>query len=123
VRYRSDDDMSDDEMFIKRTLRLMGSHQNCLYATVLLSCKYYDKNDASPVQSGFGWTMEKLQNSGEGYRMFRMDASLFYMLHHLLVSDYGLESSIHIDSIESLAIFLLSCGQCNILEICLFSLV
>jgi hypothetical protein len=57
--------MSDDEMFIKRTLRLMGSHQNCLYAIVLLSCKYYGKNDArSPVQSGFGWTMEKLQNPG-----------------------------------------------------------
>jgi hypothetical protein len=52
-----------------------------------------------------------------------MDASLFYMLHDLLVSDYGLESSIHIDSIELLAIFLLAYGQCNIPEICLFSLV
>jgi hypothetical protein len=108
--------MSDDELFIKRTLGLMRSHQTNLYATALLSCKYFmkycDKNDArSPSQSGFGWTMEKLQNPGECYRMFRMDASLFYMLHDLLVSDYGLQSSIHMNSIESLAIFLLACGQ------------
>lgn len=43
--------------------------------------------------------------------MFRMDPQLFYQLHDLLASSYGLESSVHINSMESLAMFLLVCGQ------------
>lgn len=40
-----------------------------------------------------------------------MNASLFYMLLDLLVSKYGLQSSINMSSMESLAIFLLVCGH------------
>src|SRR6266498_1229749 len=40
-----------------------------------------------------------------------MHASLFYSLHDLLVSTYGLKSSIHMNSMESLAIFLATCGH------------
>ena len=40
-----------------------------------------------------------------------MNAHLFYMLHDLLVDKYGLQSSIHMSSMESVAIFLLVCGQ------------
>ena len=40
-----------------------------------------------------------------------MEAQLFYQLHDLLVSNYGLQSSLHINSIESLAMFLISCGH------------
>jgi hypothetical protein len=35
-----------------------------------------------------------------------MNTSLFYSLHDLLESSYGLKSSIHMSSMESLAIFL-----------------
>src|SRR5688572_30667807 len=40
-----------------------------------------------------------------------MNASLFYKLRDLLVGNYGLQSSLHMSSMESLAIFLLVCGQ------------
>jgi hypothetical protein len=57
---------------------------------------YVDKNDArTPEQSGFGWTMETLKTSGESHKMFKMNAKLFYKLHDLLVSSYGLESTLH----------------------------
>jgi hypothetical protein len=54
---------------------------------------------------------ETLNTPGESHKQFRMNAHLFYMLHDLLVDKYGLKSSIHMSSIESLAIFLLVCGQ------------
>jgi hypothetical protein len=40
-----------------------------------------------------------------------LNAKLFYKLHDLLVSSYGLELSFHMNSIESLAIFLDVCGH------------
>ena len=43
--------------------------------------------------------------------MFRMSATLFYQLHDLLVSKYGLQSSLHMNFIESLAMFLVVCGH------------
>jgi hypothetical protein len=43
--------------------------------------------------------------------MFRMNTSLFDKLHNLLESTYGLESSVHMNSMELLAIFLLVCGH------------
>ena len=67
---------------------------------------YHDKNDPiTPIQSGFSWTVERL-NTGRSPKMFRMDAHMFYRLHDLLVSTYGLRSSLHINSVESLAMFL-----------------
>lgn len=39
---------------------------------------YVDKYEArTPTQSGFGWTLEKLNNPGECHKMFKMNASLF----------------------------------------------
>ncbi|XP_023156697.1 uncharacterized protein [Zea mays] len=43
--------------------------------------------------------------------MFRMNASLFYQLHDILVNEYGLTSSMHMNSMEPLAIFLVTCGH------------
>jgi hypothetical protein len=40
-----------------------------------------------------------------------MEAQLFYQLDDLLVSKYGMRPSLHINSIESLAMFLASCGH------------
>ena len=39
-------------------------------------------------------------------KMFRMSPDIFMSLHDLLVSTYGLTSTIHVSSIESLAMFL-----------------
>ena len=73
---------------------------------------YLDKNEVrTPAQSVFGWTLEELNTPGESHKMFRMNTSLFDKLHNLLVSTYGLESSVHMNSMESLAIFLLVCGH------------
>jgi hypothetical protein len=47
----------------------------------------------------------------QSHNMFRMDASSFHMLHNLLVNKYGLESSLHMNSLEALAIFLVVCGH------------
>jgi hypothetical protein len=115
VMYRSDDETSDDERLTK-TLSLLRSAQNCQFSTALICGKYfmtyYDKNHVrTPFQSGHGWTLKKLNTPGESHKQFRMNAHLFYMLHDLLVDKYGLKSSIHMSSIESLAIFLLVCGQ------------
>jgi hypothetical protein len=40
-----------------------------------------------------------------------MSPRLFYKLHDELVRDFGLTSSIHMSSIESLGLFLVICGQ------------
>lgn len=53
----------------------------------------------------------KAQQLGESHTMFRMNAPLFHKLHNLLVETYGLESYIHMNSLESLAMFLLVCGH------------
>jgi hypothetical protein len=55
--------------------------------------------------------LEKLKTPGESNKMFRMNVKLFNKLHDLLVSTYGLESTGHMNSIESVAIFLLVCGH------------
>jgi len=87
-----------------------------LVACAILAVQYYmtylDKNEArAPSLSGYGWTLEILNTLGESHKMFRMNASLFDKLHNLSVSTYGLESSLHMNSMESLAMFLLVCGH------------
>jgi hypothetical protein len=80
---------------------------------------YVDKNEAITLaQSGFGWTLEMLNTPGQSHNMFRMDASSFYMLHNLLVNKYGLESSLHMNSLEALAIFLVVCGTVHHSVLC-----
>src|SRR6266498_2663250 len=111
-----DDTSSDDEEWTSKTMAMMRSVQNNLFATALVVSKYYltyhDKNDARICgQSGYGWLMETLNTPGESHKMFRMNASLFYSLHELLVSTYGLQSSIHMNSMEALAIFLIAYGH------------
>ena len=110
-----DDSDSNDEWNAK-ALGVIQSAQNNIFGTALLACKYYltylDKNPARvPIQSGYSWTMELLKTPKGSHKMFKMNATLFYKLHHLLVSTYGLESSIHMSFIESLAIFLVVCGH------------
>ena len=112
--HKSDGTSSDDDWTMK-TMSFMRAAQNNLFATALVASKYFmtyhDKNDPiTPIQSGFSWTVERL-NTGRSPKMFRMDAHMFYRLHDLLVSTYGLRSSLHINSVESLAMFLVICGH------------
>jgi hypothetical protein len=73
---------------------------------------YCDKNPSrTSVLSGYAWVLETLKTHGESHRMFRMNERFFIQLHDLLVTQYGLKSSIHMSSLESLAIFLCVCGQ------------
>lgn len=114
--HETDESDSDDDEWTVKTLALLRGAQNIQFMTAMLASKYFltyhDKNEnRTPSQSGFGWTMEKLQTPGQSLKMFRMDTHLFYQLHDLLASSYGLESSVHINSMESLAMFLLVCGQ------------
>jgi hypothetical protein len=73
---------------------------------------YYDKNPLRTyVLNGYAWVLETQKTPGESHMMFRMNERLFIQLHDLLVTDYGLKSSIHMSSLESLAILLCFCGQ------------
>jgi hypothetical protein len=107
------DDSGSDKDWTMKIMALMRTAQNNLFTTALVASKYYmtyhDKNDSIiPRQSSFIWTLERL-NTGRNYRLFRMDSQLFYQLHDLLVSTYGLRSSLHMNSIEFLAMFLFIC--------------
>jgi hypothetical protein len=104
----------EDVMSDVRVMHLMILNQtNICLTTSLLSnyfFTYFDKNEPRTSQLlGFGWVMETLVTSGESHMMFRMDASLFYRLHDILVNEYGLTSSMHMSSMELLAIFLSTC--------------
>lgn len=112
----SDRDGTDSEEDDLRVMQMITNNQNTLvrgacflawdYAT------YIDKNDPRMVTfSGLAWVMEALNTPEECYEMFRMDPSLFYKLHDELVSNFGLTSSIHMSSIESLGLFLVICGH------------
>jgi hypothetical protein len=61
--------------------------------------------------SSMGWLLEILHTPGECHRQLRMSIEIFMNLHDLLVHRYGLESSMHMDTKEMLAIFLYTCGS------------
>jgi hypothetical protein len=112
----SDDESgSNDEEWTRKAIGLARSAQKNTMCTTLVLEKYYftyiDKNETRTTrQSGYAWVRETLSNPRGSHKMFRMDASLFYSLHDLLVSNYGLKSSLHINSMES-PIFLVTCGH------------
>lgn len=56
--------------------------------------------------SGYEWVMATLDNPTACFNMFRMSRELFYMLHNVLSSSYGLKTSKKMSSVEALAMFL-----------------
>ena len=73
---------------------------------------YMNKSTQRTVElSGIDWVMRTLNNSRSCYDMFRMSREMFYRLHDLLVTSYGLKSSCKMSSIEGLAMFLMD-GWC-----------
>lgn len=110
------DSDSDDDNIIGQVIPLLQCAQYSLLCAARFASnyyfKYYDKNEARTAgQTGYGWLMDTLKTPGSSHNMFRMNSSLFYSLHDLLESSYGLKSSIHMSSMESLAIFLVTCGH------------
>jgi hypothetical protein len=110
-----DDELGDNERKIK-ALRVLQSAQNNIICTALLLNKYYltylNKNEPRlPAQTGYAKVLEILQTPNGSHNMFRMQTAVFYSLHDLLERKYGLESTIHMSSIEALAMFLVVCGH------------
>jgi hypothetical protein len=78
----------DSDEWISNTMQVFSLTKNKLIGCAILAVQYYmtylDKNEIkTPAQSGYGWTLEVLNTPGESHKMFRMNASLFDMLHNL----------------------------------------
>lgn len=102
----SERDSSDSEDDLRVLQVIIGNQKNIVTAASLLSwyyASYVDKNEPRATTfSGIAWVMEALNNPKECYNMFRMELALLYNLHDELVRDFGLSSSIHMSSMESL---------------------
>lgn len=73
---------------------------------------FLDKKEAGTLaQSSFWLDFCRAKHSIESHKMFRMNTLLFCKLHNLLVSIYGMERKVHMNSMESLDILLLVCGH------------
>lgn len=71
------------------------------------STRYLNKSDYRvPQQTGIEWVQECLAAPRYFYKMFRMTVEVFWSLHDLLVSTYGLTTTRNVTSVESLAMFL-----------------
>jgi hypothetical protein len=102
----------DDVQIIKQYVELQASLFSNVSIIYEYFMTYYDKNPPrTSILNGYAWVLETLKTPGESHRMFRLNEKLFIQLHDLLVTDYGLKSSIHISSLEFLAIFLCIYGQ------------
>jgi hypothetical protein len=103
---------SDDEdetlEFAQHQLEMMEQYGAAICAFGM----YYDSSilnkrpHREPEVTGYDWVMRSLNDPEECFNMFRMNRELFYRLHDLLLSTYGLQSTWHMSSIEALAMFL-----------------
>ena len=106
------DNEGDDDGINKR-LELLRLMQLSYDAAMLghLGNQYYETYlNKQPrriaVQTGYEWVMEQLGRRKSCYKMFRMYPDVFMNLHDILVENYGLQSTRHVTSIESLGMFL-----------------
>lgn len=102
----SESDESDEESDVYWNL-ILGASEIALKYTDL----YLAKNPPmTSILSGMGWLLETFRTSSECHKQLRMSNEIFMDLRNLLVRMYGLESSLHMDSKEMLAVFLYTCG-------------
>jgi hypothetical protein len=90
----------DDDGFI------FGMYQYALHIDKYMNRAEYRQ----PKVTGFEWVQDKLASNNQCYNMFRMNPSMFYSLHDLLVDKYDLKSSSKSSSIEALGLFLWMVG-------------
>jgi hypothetical protein len=105
--YESDSDSSLDES---------EDFWNLVLGVVQVPQKYVDMClDKNPPRiantSGYAWLLETLKTPGECHKQLRMSTEIFINLHDLLVSRYGLQPSMHMNTYEALAIFLFICAR------------
>lgn len=109
-----DDGGTESDEEIEKTRHLLGLARDMAvlgYYGNLYCEKYLNKAPKRiPQQTGLEWVNEHLGNRKRCYKMFRMYPDVFHKLHDLLVSSYGLESSVFMSSLESLAMFLWMVG-------------
>jgi hypothetical protein len=108
----SENDNESESESESDTLQILKEHvqfQALLFSSMSVIYEYYmtycDKNPPrTSVLSGYAWVLETLKTPGESHRMFKMNERLFIQLHDLLITQYGLNSSIHMSSLKSLTI-------------------
>jgi hypothetical protein len=109
----SESSSSDDEY--ARKLDLVLQHQimtaNVLAATRLFGmyyCNSYLSKLArrQPDVTSYDWVIKCLNSPKACYKIFRVTRPVFDKLHETSVSNYGLHSTVHMTSIESLRMFL-----------------
>jgi hypothetical protein len=107
MQLSSDDDSDideEDEDFFKMIFG--GAMMGEIYLDMFIK-----KNPPrTSTTSGMGFMLELFNTPGECHRQLRMSTEIFFDLHKLLVERYGLTSSLHMSSIESLGILLFICS-------------
>jgi hypothetical protein len=102
---------SDDDETNRGALSQLDRMQQFGVVTSMIGM-YYETNFMNKTKkvktglSGYEWVIRTLDNPTSCYNKFRMSRELFYSLHNVLVSSYGLRSTNKMSSIESLAMFL-----------------
>ncbi|CAN6325257.1 unnamed protein product [Urochloa humidicola] len=102
---------SDDDAITRKTLSQLDFVQQ-FGAVACMFGMYYEStfmNKTKKLKTGLSgdeWVMKTLNDPTDCYDMFRMSRNLFFKLHDVLVSSYGLNSSKKMSSVESLALFL-----------------
>ena len=113
------DDSSDDESMDQTNINYAASdnEDDFVIAYAALRCmNYYGSSGMVkrprkvPLMTGIQWVHEQLNDSNDCYDMFRMRRTVFHQLHDALVTEYGLQSSRGICTIEALGLFLWTCG-------------
>jgi hypothetical protein len=113
----SEDGSSDEEYeFDLLAMELFETAVGNFSTTRRIAKNYYSLylNKAEPRTSrlsGMGWVQETLATPGECYKMLRMNGHTFVALHDRLVSKYKLEPTMHMHTLEALAIFLYILGD------------
>lgn len=83
-----------------------GMYEYALHIDKHLTRSEYRK----PALTGLEWVYTKLGDRKQCYNMFRMNPTMFYRLHDVLVESYGLKSTTKSSSIEALGMFLWMVG-------------
>jgi hypothetical protein len=102
-----DEEMMDEMMDDHDDGLIFGMYQYAFHIDKYMNRAEYRQ----PKVTGFEWVQDKLASDKQCYNMFRMNPSMFYSLHDLLVDKYGLKSSPKSSTIEVLGLFLWMVGS------------
>jgi hypothetical protein len=81
-----------------------------IFATYYCDTFLNKAESREPEVSGYEWVITTMNQPKACYKMFRLRRPIFDNLHEALTSNYGLESTTSMSSIECLAMFLWTVG-------------